>query len=96
MNAQPTNIASATIEERTRAVIAAALEVEIERVVDDAYLGVDLGADVLDQVEIECELEDAFSIFFDEGEFEFGRQTRVRDLAAQVRRKLDAKAAGRS
>lgn len=96
MSAQHTPSADAPVEEQVRAIIAAVFGVEDERVSDDAYLGVDLGADVLDQVELECELEDAFSIFFDEGEFEVGRQTRVRDVVAQVRGKLDAKAAARA
>ncbi|MBB2959893.1 phosphopantetheine-binding protein [Methylobacterium sp. R2-1] len=93
MSAQHTQSAAASVEEQVRTIIAAVFGVETERVSDDAYLGVDLGADALDQVELECELEDAFSIFFEEGEFEFGRQTRVRDIAAQVRGKLDAKVA---
>ncbi|MRI57379.1 acyl carrier protein [Methylobacterium sp. DB1607] len=93
MNAQHTHGSPAAVEEQVRAIIATVFDVEDERVSDDAYLGVDLGADVLDQVELECELEDAFSIFFDEGEFEFSRRTRVRDVVEQVRGKLDAKAA---
>ena len=93
MSAQHVPSADAPVEEQVRAIIAAVFDVEAERVSDDAYLGVDLGADVLDQVELECELEDAFSIYFDEGEFEFSRQTRVRDVVAQVRGKLNAKGA---
>lgn len=96
MSAQHTNSAAASVEEQVRTIIATVFGVEGDRVTDDAYLGVDLGADALDQVELECELEDAFSIFFNEGEFEFGRQTRVRDVVAQVRDKVDAKAASRA
>ena len=93
MSAQQTHSHVVSVEEQVLAIIAAVFVVEGDRVTDDAYLGVDLGADVLDQVELECELEDAFSIYFDEGEFEFSRQTRVRDVVAQVRGKLNAKGA---
>jgi acyl carrier protein len=96
MGTQQTRSGSTSIDEQVRAILAQVFGVDHDRVSDDAYLGVDLGADVLDQVEIECELEDAFSVFFDEGEFEIGRQTRVRDVVAQLRVKLDAKAAKRA
>lgn len=96
MSAQRADNSALSVEEQVRTIIATVFGVEGDRVTDDAYLGVDLGADVLDQVELECELEDAFSIYFDEGEFEFRRQTRVRDVLTQVRNKLDAKAGSRA
>ncbi|CAB4953424.1 unannotated protein [freshwater metagenome] len=76
------------VSERVRKIIASVIEVEIERVTDDAYLGVDLGADVLDQVELEVEIEDEFDVRFADDEFEIKRQTRVCDVIAQVQRKL--------
>lgn len=79
----------AAIAEAVRTIIAEAIEVEDERITDDAYLVVDLGADVLDAVEIEVEIEDRFRISFADGEFEIGRGTRVRDLIALAQAKLD-------
>ena len=45
-----------------RRIVARQLDVDVEQVVDTAYLGADLGADSLDFVELVMELEEEFDI----------------------------------
>lgn len=52
----------ADIEKNVKTIIAARIPVDADRVVPDARIVEDLGADSLDQVEIVMELEDAFDL----------------------------------
>lgn len=57
-----------SVDERVLRIVVEILAAEPERHVPEAYLMQDLGADSLDFVEIESELEDAFAIRFTDEE----------------------------
>lgn len=83
--------ADAPVEDRVRALLADHLGHDAARVIDDARLVQDLGADSLDFVEIAITVEEQFSIEVPDDQVESART--VGDIVKLVRSLVDAAAA---
>lgn len=77
--------------ERLRGIVAREFGVPIDRVVDDAHLNDDLGADDLDRVGMVMSVETAFEVSIEDGEID--AMTTFGELRWVLTAKLQAKAA---
>lgn len=75
-----------TTSERVKQIIIDHLGVDAARVIDNASLIEDLGADDLDQVELKLELEDAFAIELPEEWPEHAKT--VADVVAAIEKQI--------
>lgn len=78
-----------TQDEIIRSIIAEKLVCDISEVTDEKSLVQDLGADSLDKVEIDCELEKRFGIFISDDDIETLKT--VGDVVSHVNEKIKNK-----